>query len=177
MQKKYRDLVNRFLEADFYGTDYSECINWAVDELSKGNENEDICILAGLEKNDYWEIRKYVERILSEEIPTDAFSQQTWAGKTICRMYDQYKSGSLDLTKLEQKIDTLYWRLGYPNWLVMLARNCEYATDIDVFLRPFEEEFEYIAGLWRLSDDLSDFLQKYKREISNCHDLEGLKKK
>jgi hypothetical protein len=91
-------------------------------------------------------------------------------------MYDQYRSGVLNLSELEKKIDRLYWRLDYPNWLVMLARNCEYATDVDVFIRPFEEEFKYVADLWRISDDLDEFLQKYDREISNSHDWEGLKK-
>jgi hypothetical protein len=177
MQKDHRDLVNRFLEADYFGSDYSACIDWALYELSKGHTAEDICILAGLEKNDHWEIKRYIERIVSEDIIGDAFWQQTWAGKAICRMYDQYRSGALNLSELEKKIDRLYVGLGYPLWLVMLARNCEYATDTDAFTKPFEEEFEYIASLWRISDDLGEFLQKYKREISNSHDLEGLKKR
>jgi len=177
MRKNHRDLVNRFLEADFFGSDYSECIRWAVDELANGCADEHVCVLAGLEKNDHWEVKRSIERIISEDIVGDAFSQQTWAGKAICRMYDQYRSGSLTLSELEHKIDTLYVRLDYPRWLVMLARNCEYATDIDLFMKPFEQELEYIAELWRTSDDLDDFLRIYRKEISNSHDLEILKSK
>lgn len=176
MNKDHRDLVNRFLEADFFGSDYSACINWAFDELSKGHDAEDICILAGLEKDDHWEIKKRIERIISEDIIVDVFWQQTWAGKAICRMYDEYRSGVLNLSELEKKIYSLYWGLDYPSWLVMLSRNCEYATDMDSFAKPFEEEFEYIASLWRISDDLNEFLRKYSREISNSHDYQWLEK-
>jgi hypothetical protein len=52
----------------------------------------------------------------------------------------------------------------------MLARNCEYATDVSAFKEPFEREFEYIASLWASAASQAEFDAKYSREISNQHD-------
>jgi len=52
----------------------------------------------------------------------------------------------------------------------MLARNCEYATDMDFYEKPFEDEFLYISDLWSKAGTLNEFLDSYDRNISNSHE-------
>jgi len=68
------------------------------------------------------------------------------------------------------KFSSIYPKLGYPDWLVMLSRNCEYALDIPAFEEPFEKEFEYVANLWAVAQSLPAFNASYSRGKSNLHD-------
>ena len=52
----------------------------------------------------------------------------------------------------------------------MLARNCEYATDLPASIEPFVSEFDYIAGLWGSASTPAEFLAKYSRAVSDSHD-------
>ena len=89
-------------------------------------------------------------------------------------MYDAYKSGIETASSLEPRIWRMYYDLDHLSWLGMLARNCEYATDIPDFQKPFEEEFEYIANLWRNASTESEFEATYDSRISRSHDLPAL---
>ncbi|MED5595250.1 hypothetical protein [Janthinobacterium sp. P210006] len=60
----------------------------------------------------------------------------------------------------------------YPDWLVMLSRNCEYAAEVADFEQPFEDEFRYVASLWAQADSLAAFERAYSRQTSNTHDIE-----
>jgi len=48
--------------------------------------------------------------------------------------------------KIENIIYKFYVSIG-SDWLIVLSRNAEYATDIDNFIKPFEKELKYISNL------------------------------
>ena len=96
---------------------------------------------------------------------------QLAAGKYVVTLYDSYLKGKETIESLDGKLAKLYHHLGYPNWLVMLSRNCEYATDVPCFREPFEKEFAYVAGVWASVTSRAEFEAKYSRETSNQHDI------
>ena len=149
---------------------YSDCIGWAVERLQLNQEEEDldVVLLAAATEGD--EVLPLVEKIIRKhtDIPLD---EQLVAGKYVAFLYQVYKTGDESVTSLDDKFTKLYNALGYPDWLVMLSRNCEYATDIPTFLGPFEEELKYIAELWASSETRKDFETRYSRDASNQHDI------
>ena len=132
-----------------------------------------MAILAGLDKKDYLEVKKYIENIIKTELNESSNYNQSWAGKYIVELSEKYNNNELTVENMNNKISILYNRLEYPDWLVMLSRNCEYATDIEDFKRPFEDELAYISGLWKTSASIEDFNKKYDRKVSNTHDIPG----
>lgn len=128
----------------------------------------DIVLLAGATKEH--EVLEQVPRIIDRycgAAPNDHFI----AGKYIAALYADYLGKTETIESLDVKLTELFVRLGYPDWLVMLARNCEYATDVDVFIAPFERELDYVAELWSRAEDRSDFEAVYDRQVSNQHDV------
>lgn len=75
------------------------------------------------------------------------------------------------IASIDEKLTKLYRQLDYPNWLVMLTRNCEYATDVPTFIEPFEAVLSYIAGLWASAETRVEFEARYNRAISDSHDV------
>jgi len=111
-----------------------------------------------------------VGKIVLKYASIDSKDEELAAGKLIANLYKDYKSGIESIDSLDSKLTKLDYSLDHPDWLLMLSRNCEYATDIDVFREPFEQEFSYIAELWASSATHSEFESKYSRAVSNGHD-------
>jgi len=111
-----------------------------------------------------------VEEIVSRYIRIDSPDVQLAAGRFISRLRTEYITGTESIESLDAKIRYALLQPWVPDWLVMLTRNCEYATDIDALHEPFEKEFAYIAELWNSSSNRMEFESKYSREISNRHD-------
>ena len=137
-------------------------------ELEQGATDEDVQILAGLDATDYWEIKRYIEKIVGMELVESDYAHQNWAGKLIVELAEDYNSGAIGVVELDTIISKLYYKLGYPGWMTMLARNCEYATDIPAFTKPFQDELNYMAELWLRAEDLNDFNRKYDRRALQC---------
>jgi len=154
---------------------YDNCIEWAEHRLQCDEEGDDldIVLLAGARVPD--EILSLVEKIIVRYRGEDKLDNQLAAGKYIVRLRDLYLNGAETVESIDSKLTKLYWKLGYPDWMVMLSRNCEYAADVPAFLVPFEQEFSYIAELWRAVSTRQEFESKYNRRISNQHDLVGLR--
>lgn len=153
------------------GANWQDCVNWAMDRLRKDEEGDDldVVMLAAATVED--EVPPLVTQIVERYLGTGALESQVAAGKLIVDLYDLFKSGRETAATLDPKFWRLYYDLGQPSWLTMLARNCEYATDIPAFEKPFEEEFDYIVGLWRRAGNLAEFEAMYDRRVSNSHDL------
>jgi len=166
----YQALINAFFKAKFLDIGFQECVDWAVRQLDQNPNNMNVMILAGLEKNDYWEIKKYIEAIIGSELVDSSQSNENWAGKYLLELEHKFKEDQISIQKLDEILSKIYYRLDYPNWLVMLARNCEYATDVDAFMKPFLDELDYVCSIWRVSATIEEFNQKYDRKISNSHD-------
>jgi hypothetical protein len=149
---------------------WQDCVDWATERLRNDDEGDDLDIvtLAGARKD---EVQSLVTQILERYLGAGAISSQVATGKFIVDLYDAYKSGNETALNLDSKIWRLYYDLEQPSWLVMLARNCEYATDIPDFQAPFEEEFEYIANLWRTANTENEFEAAYDSRISRSHDF------
>lgn len=152
---------------------WKDCVDWAVERLRNNDEGDDldIAVLAGARKDEVKElVIQIVERYLSES----ALTNQVAVGKLIVALYDAYKSGSEPAESLDPTFWRLYYDFDHPVWLAMLARNCEYAIDIPAFQKPFEEEFEYIANLWRNAETQIEFEAVYDSRVSKSHDLPTL---
>jgi hypothetical protein len=150
---------------------HQKCIDWAIEKLQSGQEGDDInvVLLAGAINSD--EVITLVEKVLERYVGIASLDDQFVAGKYIVSLFHSYKAGTETIASLDEKFTTLYYYLGYPNWLTMLSRNCEYATDVPDYLKPFEDEFNYIANLWSSSESRMEFESRYSRDISNQHDI------
>jgi len=151
--------------------DVAECIDWANERLRLDQEGDDleIVLLAGASSAE--EAMPLIEKILRRYCGDSTLDEQLAAGKCVAELRQRYLTKSESIESLDEIFTRLYYRLGYPSWLTMLSRNCEYAADIPAFLVPFEQEFEYIAGLWAAAHNRQEFDSTYSRQISNQHDL------
>jgi hypothetical protein len=147
------------------------CVDWAVARLGSDSEGDDleIVLLASARGRD--EILPLVEVIVERYCGADRSSNEFAAGKYVAALRIAYLRGEESIVSLDAKFSSIYQKLGYPNWLTMLSRNCEYATDVPEFEKPFELEFNYVASLWADAKSLSEFIAKYSRDRSNQHNV------
>lgn len=171
MNQEHQKLFNLYIEAELYGSGLEKCVNWAVEQIIDGIDNMQINILAGLSSNDPSEIRHYVQKILGHDFHITDDNLESWVGKHIVHLANEFLAEKISIHELDNKLSTIYCKLDYPDWLTMLSRNCEYATDIDVFEKPFIDELNYITELWATSNNINEFRAQYKREISKSHDV------
>lgn len=124
----------------------SACIDWAIERLQNNEEidDADIILLAGSIHED--EVKQLVPKIL-ERYLGHSLSEEYLCGKYIVELHQRYIADEISIIELELILWKLFNNLSMPNWLVMLCRNCEYATDVKSYKKPFEEEFDYIAKL------------------------------
>lgn len=164
------NLRDSFIKSKFGLGKLNVCVDWAVERLVKNEENQDteIVLLAGTSEES--EIRELTEKILSRYLDQQFICEEYWIGKYIVLLYDQYLKNEISIVELDPILWSLYYKLDNPNWLIMLCRNCEYATDIDSFLKPFEDEFRYISNLWQQTTSVEAFKQNYDPKISKTHD-------
>ncbi|MDO5653358.1 MAG: hypothetical protein Q4G39_04570 [Brachymonas sp.] len=146
------------------------CIDWAAQRLQHDQEGDDLEVVLLAAPANHDEALKLVQEILERYSGSERMDKQLVAGKYVASLRPLYLSGRESLASLDAKLTQLSANLGYPSWLVMLSRNCEYATDMDAFRKPFEQEFEYIASLWSKAENLAAFEARYNREVSNAHD-------
>ena len=144
------------------------CIDWGITQLEMNKESNDSDVLSLAATNDKNEAIKITERILNNHL--GGGDPAVSAGKHTVLLNQMYRENLVSIVALNCVIGTLYSQLGHPDWLVMLSRNCEYATDIPDFVPAFEAEFDYIAGLWSKAGSANEFLQVYDRNTSNSHD-------
>jgi hypothetical protein len=149
------------------------CIDWAVERLQNDEEagDTDIRLLAGASKGE--EAKALVPKILERYMGPAMMNPEQLCGKYIVELHQQYVNGEISIIGLEPVLWRMYQDISSPGWLVMLSRNCEYATDVEAFIRPFEDEFAYIAGLWEHASSYEDFIGRYDRKVSNSHDVKG----
>lgn len=146
------------------------CVDWASDRLQHDQEGDDleIVLLAGVRERD--EILDLVTVIIDRYCGENRLDDEFAAGKYVAALHADYLQGRETVESVDAVLSILYPKLDYPDWLVMLTRNCEYATDIPEFKEPFESEFAYIAFLWASAASKVEFDAKYSREISDQHD-------
>jgi hypothetical protein len=146
------------------------CVDWASERLQYDQEGDDleVVLLAGARGRD--EVLPLVEVIIDRYCGDNRLDDEFAAGKWVAALRADYVKGRETVESVDATLSILYPKLNYPNWLVMLTRNCEYATDIPAFKEPFEREFEYVASLWVSASSKAEFVAQYSREISNQHD-------
>lgn len=171
---KIAQLEANYFELRFGYDDGAACVEWAVDRLTLDEEGNDleIVLLASARGRD--EVLPIVEIIVERYIGNSALDDQLAAGKYIVRLRNAYLQGKETVHSIDVALTRLHPKLGYPTWLTILSRNCEYATDITAFEEPFEQEFVYISKLWESSSTRAEFDQKYRPEISQKHDFKPI---
>lgn len=157
-------LLNRLI-----GGTNKQYIDWAVSELLRDVDDIDVCLLASSNENNSDEINLYIRNILGKNIEFSTEEIQETTGRIIVDSGKKYFNKELSIIQIERIIDTLYTTVDYTDWLVVLSRNAEYATDIDYFLVPFENEVKYIMELWETYPKYHDFINYYDRDISNLN--------
>lgn len=149
---------------------HQSSIDWALERLRLDQEGDDLNVVLLAAATTREEATPLIEAILETYMEISSIDDRFAAGKYVTVLHAAYLAGQETIESLDEKFTKLYTRLKFPNWLTMLSRNCEYATDIPEFREPFEKEFEYIADLWAASTSLADFESKYSHVISNSHD-------
>jgi hypothetical protein len=149
---------------------FHACIDWAIERLQRDEEGSDLDIVLLAASTEEDQAIPLVERIIARYCPSNTLDEQFAAGKYVAEVRKAYLRNEETIASLDAKISKLYSHLGYPTWLVMLSRNCEYATDMPEFTKPFEEEFAYIADLWESVSSRAEFEARYRRAVSNQHD-------
>lgn len=146
------------------------CIDWALARLDADEEEGDleIALLAGEGNNA--DVSPLVEALLEKYIGDWKLDEQLLCGKYIAELYKRHRSTRISAGELDAEISHIYVKLNYPSWLAMLSRNAEYQTDVEPFVKSFEDEFRYISELWNESSSTKEFQQKYDRKISDSHD-------
>jgi hypothetical protein len=152
-----------------------ECVKWAEERLLHDQDegDQDVILLAMPKDKD--EIKELVPEILGNYLDDYSMDEEYLVGRFIVLLYDKYRSAKLTVEDLDPTFWKLYYDLRCPSWLVMLSRNCEYATDMDLFMKPFEDEFAYISDLWIRASSTDDFYSQYDRKVSNSHDIDHTK--
>jgi hypothetical protein len=163
-------LGNQYLLLKLGFGNVQSCIDWAIERLQLNQEGDDLNVVLLAAATNHDEAFPLVEKIVMTYSDKEVLDEQLVAGKYIAALYEKYISGTEPVESLDLKFSKLFNALGYPSWLVMLSRNCEYATDIPAFQEPFEKEFSYIAGLWSSSSSRLEFESQYSRKISDQHD-------
>lgn len=146
------------------------CVDWAVTRLGNDEEGDDLEIVLLASARGRAEVLALVEVIVERYCGEARLADEYCAGKYVAALRTAYLAGEETVESLDMKFSSIFPKLGYPDWLVMLSRNCEYATDIPAFEEPFEKEFEHIASLWASAQSVPDFHSRYSREESNRHD-------
>lgn len=146
------------------------CVDWAVTRLGNDEEGDDLEIVLLASARGREEVLALVEVILERYCGEKRLADEFLAGKYIAALRTAYLKGEETVESLDMKFSSIYSRLGYPDWLVMLSRNCEYSLDIPAFEEPFKNELEYVANLWDIAQSLPAFHASYSREKSNLHD-------
>ncbi|SFX42621.1 hypothetical protein SAMN03097694_2123 [Janthinobacterium lividum] len=143
------------------------CVDWAVERLRLDQEGDDLEVVLLASARGVDEVLPLADVIIERYRGTQRLDQQFLAGKFIVELRAAYLAGRESVASLDAIFTRLYPALAYPDWLVMLSRNCEYATDVADFEQPFELEFDYIASLWAEAGDVGAFERLYDRERSN----------
>lgn len=162
-------LRNLILLNKLIGGTKKQYIDWAVSELLRDVDDIDVCLLASSNENNSDEINLYIRNILGENIEFSMEEIQETTGRIIAANGEKYFNKQLSIIEIEKIIYTLYTSVEYRDWLVVLSRNAEYATDIDYFLVPFENELKYIMELWKAYPKYQNFINNYDRDISNLN--------
>ena len=149
---------------------WKDCVSWAIERLRNDEEGDDLDVVMLAAATREEEATPLVVQIVARYIAPGALSDELAAGKLIVDLYQAYEEDAQSAVSLEPKFWRLFYDLGRPSWLFMLARNCEYSTDMETFRGPFDDEFRYIASLWRTSGSLEEFMSQYDPEVSASHD-------
>ncbi|PXX40289.1 hypothetical protein [Undibacterium pigrum] len=147
------------------------CIDWAIKRLQLDEEGDDLEVVLLAAANDSEEALPLIEIVLERYIGLASIDYEFLAGKYIAGLHSRYLAGEESIQSIDAILTKLSYKIDYPSWFVMLSRNCEYATDVEDFREPFEQEFEYISNLWDSANSRSEFEASYSREVSNSHDF------
>ena len=171
--KNIEDLQHIYMLRQFGKVDREALVQWAVEWLVMGEDENDSEIILLSSSISSEEIDQLAEIVLRRYLSDEQRSEEYWAGKYIVKLFKMYHKKEISISDLDNILCSVYNGIGNPSWLVMLSRNCEYATDISNFEQPFIEEFEYIASLWSDAINVEDFYKRYDRSISNSHDIKS----
>lgn len=157
------------VKVDLLNQSYQVYIDWAINIMLNNNDNFYVCLLASANVNEKYEIEDYLIKLLGVNNSISDKSINEVAGSILVELRKLYLVKQLTIIDLERMISNIYIELDYPDWLVILSRNAEYATDIDYFIKPFENELNYITDLWEEYVSFDNFTANYSRERSNLN--------
>jgi len=151
------------------GGDYRECIEWALDRLRRDEEDDDTDIVMLAASGDPTEALTFAELVIERYSGYRALDAQLAAGKYLVALRHDYLRGIETVGTLERKLMSLYDKLGFPDWLSVLCRNCRRAQEATPYRELFDKEFAYLARLWVVAMSRQQFESRYNRAISALH--------
>jgi hypothetical protein len=149
---------------------WQDCVDWAIARLRADEEGDDLDVVMLAASTHRDEAEALTKTLVERYVAPGALDDEVAAGKRIVALQLAFKNATESAISLDPKIWRVYNDSGMPPWLSMLARNCEYATDMPEFEKPFEDEFTYISSLWRDAASKEQFLLRYDPTVSKSHD-------
>ena len=146
-------------------------VQWAIERLEREEEGDDldIVLLADLQKGD--RARDLIDSIFQRYCGLPANDWELIAGKRLVLLQERYFAGSESIESLSSQIRSLSHGAGLPGWMFTLMDLGTYAHVLEPgFREPFEQELEYIAGLWALANSCDEFEELYDPEVSRRHE-------
>jgi hypothetical protein len=172
LMREIKELLSLYYRGIYATQGLAECSEWAVRRLEADDEGDDLDVVLLASSRDEGERKQLAETVLDRYLADGERSDETGAGKYIVALHASYVQGTASIADIDRWLTRVSPKLRYPDWLVMLSRNCEYATDVDAFVEPFENELQYVAQLWNQSQTIEEFNSRYDRAISNSHDFQ-----
>lgn len=161
-------LKYHLIRKKLFNSSYKTTIDWAISQLLNDVDDINVALIAGSNYKDEREIEAYIENILGKNNEFSDYEVEEIAGKIIVEKSKEYLNGCISILEIENIIYKFYLSID-SDWLIVLSRNAEYATDIDYFVKPFEKELKYISRLWETYPTYNEFYIHYNRDISNMN--------
>jgi hypothetical protein len=168
--KSVQELEHSYFLVKSGARDFFDCVSWAMDRLESGEVEGDEEVVQLACSTGRHEVLTLTEHLVERYCGREALDPALVAGKYLVALRHDYQRGVHTIRSLSDKLPAISRELGFPAWMTVLCRNCKYATVVEEFRQPFEEEFAYLTRLWALAKTRADFEDAYKPSISRTHD-------
>ena len=141
------------------------CIDFALQLLDKKIETENIYILAGLNKNEYWEIKSYFEKILAEfNIAINIFDEQL-AHKYVLSVANEVISGEKSAKEAVYELSSYCWKI-FQHDNAVYNRYFNLCESIDLM----EDNLIIIPGIE--NNDIEKYFQRHFQLVIEAKNID-----
>lgn len=128
-------------------TGFLPCIEWAMSQLEKGNDEDNICILAGLDQENPDEIVRYVQKIIGYYSESEnKAALEKYAACCLKELAEDYFKGKIKPGEFSVIAEGIYINAEFPSWMEKFTKNNEYGVISKEQKRRFEASLRTFLG-------------------------------